>query len=139
MCTCRTLTQTTFHHHHQQLWSKACAYVRYVSVRHWSQKYASHSNDPEKAIRNLTLQFCTKPQKADFESRTHQVPPPNYSFCCHSSWVKRSEQLTLVRWVSCADLLKKGSCRYAVEILSRKLNAVVEILKTYFPGFCATL
>ena len=45
----------------------------------------------------------------------------------------------MIGWVSCADLLKKESCQYAVEISSRKLNVVDEILKTYFPLFCATL
>ena len=57
----------------------------------------------------------------------------------HGSWVKRSEQLTLVRWVSCADLLKKGSCWYAAVILFWKLNIMNEILKTYLLWFCATL
>ena len=54
------------------------------------------------------LQSRTKPRKAGFESHTHQVQPPNYSFCRHSWWVERSEQLTSGRWVSCADLLKRG-------------------------------
>ena len=51
----------------------------------------------------------------------------------------RSEQHTFVRWVSCADLLKKGSCWYAVEISLRKLNLVDEILKTYLGKFSLTL
>ena len=56
---------------------------------------------------NRLVQGCPKPCKTGFENVTHQVPPPHYSVCRHSSWIKRSEQLSLVRWGSCADLLKK--------------------------------
>ena len=87
----------------------------------------------------IVIQDRPKPRKAGFENFTHQVPPPYYSVCCHSSWIKRSEQLTLVRWCSCADLLKKGSCWYADVISLRKLNMEDDILKTYLPWFCATL
>ena len=47
--------------------------------------------------------------------------------------------MTLLRWGSCVDLLKKGSCWYAVVISLKQLNMVDEILKTYLPWFCATL
>ena len=53
--------------------------------------------------------------------------------------MKKSEQLTLVRWGSWADLSKKGGCWYAVVNSLRTLNIVDEILKTYFLRFCATL
>ena len=45
----------------------------------------------------------------------------------------------MVRWVSCADLLKKGSCWYAVEISLRLLNLEDEILKTFLGTFRLTL
>ena len=54
-----------------------------------------------------TVQGRPKPWRAGFENVTHQVPPPYYSVCCHSSWITRSKQLALVRWGSCADVLKK--------------------------------
>ena len=89
-------------------------------------------------FKNL-LQGRTKPRKARSENLTHQVPPPYYSVCCHSSRIKRSEQLTLVRWGNSADLLEKGSRWYADVISLRKFNTEDEILKTYFPCFCASL
>ena len=72
------------------------------------------------------------------ESQAKCSTPPRYILFV-AIMAKRSEQLTLVRWVSCADLKKKGSCWYAVEISLRKFNLVDEILKTYLGRLSLTL
>ena len=61
---------------------------------------------------------------------------------CLELW-KQSEKKSGSQVKDIAILHKKGPenklAQYAVKILSRKLNVVDEILKTYFPWFCATL
>ena len=42
----------------------------------------------------VPLQSPPKPRKADFVNLLHKVPPTYIRICCHSSWEKRSEQLT---------------------------------------------
>ena len=87
----------------------------HLGAHHLHQQHQQHlqhqvSNQPciFRAFHDLfTVQGRPKPRKAGFENVTHQVTPPYYSVPCHSSWIKRSEQLTLVRWGSCADLLKQ--------------------------------
>ena len=80
----------------------------------------------EQALGNLltrwnNVQGRTKSRKAGFENLLHKVPPPYIPICCHSSWEKRSEQLTQGRWGSCADLVKKGSYWAGDAISSMKL------------------
>ena len=53
------------------------------------------------------------------ESQAKCSTPPRYILFV-AIMVKRSEQLTLVRWVSCADLFKHRKCWYAVAISLRK-------------------
>ena len=73
-------------------------------------------------------------------SRRSSVQQPVVGvWSCENKVRKRVEVKSKILQSSTKKALKTSLRQYAVKILSRKLNVVDEILKTYFPWFCATL